>query len=102
MAIVLDTTGHENNIAHVQVELANPFTADLDITSIESSVMSHGISLGTINQTTTFTAGGKKSTMSPDLNLDMNLDPPSVFSVLRVLAVEAGLDTDQVRSFLMN
>ena len=43
-----------------------------------------------------FAAGGKKTSTSPALNLDMNLDPASIFSVTRALAVLAGLDTEQL------
>lgn len=93
---VLTTTGHSDNIAHVTVDLVNPFTADLHITEINSSVKSHGINLGSINQTVQFPATGKKTSSSPALNLDMNLDPPSIFSVTRALAVVAGLDTEQL------
>lgn len=93
---VLSTTGHTNNISHVTVALANPFTAGLQITQITSSVTSHGISLGSIQQNTSFPAGGKATSTSPALELDMNLDPPSIFSVTRALAVDAGLDTEQL------
>ena len=92
----MSTTGHEDNIAHVTVELANPFSADLHITQISSSVTSHGINLGSINQTVTFPAGAKATSKSPSLNLDMNLDPSSIFSVTRALAVDAGLQTEQL------
>ena len=93
---VLSSTGHENNTAHVTVDLVNPFSADLHITQITSSVKSHGINLGSINQGVEFAAGGKKTSTSPALNLDMNLDPASIFSVTRALAVLAGLDTEQL------
>lgn len=57
---------------------------------------SHGINLGSIDQTLSFPADGKKTSTSPAINLDMNLDPPSIFSVTRKLATLAGLDTDQL------
>ena len=65
---VLTTTGHSDNVSHVTVDLVIPFTADLKITEISSTVTSHGINLGTINQTLDdFTASGKKTTTSPRL-----------------------------------
>ena len=94
--LVLDTTGWVNNTAHVTVDLANPFTADLRITQISSTVNSHGITLGSINQDLTFPADGRTTTTSPTIDLDMNLDPATLFSLTRALAVDAGLGTDQL------
>ena len=93
---VLSTTGRTDNISHVTVALANPFTAGLQISQITSSVTSHGINLGSISQNTSFPAQGKATSNSPNLDLNMNLDPPSIFSVTRALAVDAGLDTAQL------
>ncbi|TDL25981.1 hypothetical protein BD410DRAFT_895443 [Rickenella mellea] len=93
---VLPTTGHANDMAHVSVNLANPFTAGLVITKISSSVASHGIKLGTIETTTNFAAAGKKTSASPALDFDMNMDPSALFSVTRALAADAGLETDQL------
>ena len=47
---VLPTTGHADDVAHATVSLANPFTADLVITKVQSSVTFHGITLGTIEK----------------------------------------------------
>lgn len=74
----------------------NPFTADLRITKIKSTVASYGLELGTIEQETTFESKGKSTTTSPDLNLALNLDPATIFTLTRALAVEAGLQTDQL------
>ncbi|KII92866.1 hypothetical protein PLICRDRAFT_102438 [Plicaturopsis crispa FD-325 SS-3] len=89
---VLSTTGRENNISHVTVDLANPFTAGLEITKISSTVSSHGLNLGSIEMNTNFSSPGKQKTTSPLLDLNMNFDPPTLFTLTRVLAVEAGLD----------
>jgi hypothetical protein len=59
-------------------------------------VKSHGIQLGSINQDVSFDASGHSTTTSPDFNLDMNLNPPDIFSVTRKLATLAGLGTDQL------
>ncbi|KAG8833980.1 hypothetical protein FRC17_009762 [Serendipita sp. 399] len=93
---VLPTTGHGNNIAHTQVTLNNPFTSGFTITSVESKVQYRGIQMGTIRQDTTFAAAGKQATTSPNLDLDLNLDPATMFTVLRLLAGEAGLPTEQL------
>ncbi|KIJ38952.1 hypothetical protein M422DRAFT_258368 [Sphaerobolus stellatus SS14] len=93
---ILSTTGVTNHIAHVTVALANPFTGGLTITGINSTVTSHGLTLGTINTDTNFAAEGKKTTASPTLDFDMNLDPPVIFTLLRRLAVQAGQDTTQI------
>ncbi|KAE9401586.1 hypothetical protein BT96DRAFT_918717 [Gymnopus androsaceus JB14] len=89
---VLSTTGITNNISDVTVSLSNPWTADLDITGIESTVSAFGITLGTISSSTNFSSPGKQNATSPTLPLDMNFDPASLFTVTRALAVEAGLD----------
>lgn len=55
-----------------------------------------GIHLGSISMATNFSSAGKDSTTSPNLNLDLNLAPEPLFTVTRRLAVEAGLDTEQL------
>ena len=89
--LVLPTTG-QNNISHVQVTLNNPFSADLHITHIKSTVSSFGIFLGVIDTGTNFHVAGKSSTKSPVLNLTMNLDPPALFTLTRNLAIKARLN----------
>ncbi|KAH7915074.1 hypothetical protein BJ138DRAFT_1122997 [Hygrophoropsis aurantiaca] len=93
---ILSTTFHQNNISHVTVDLVNPFTAGFQITRIVSSVTSHGLNLGSIDTTTNFSAAGKSTTTSPALDLNMNFDPPTLFTLTRVLAVQAGLDPTQL------
>ncbi|KAJ6593726.1 hypothetical protein B0H19DRAFT_32612 [Mycena capillaripes] len=97
---VLSTTGRSSNVSHVTVSLANPFTTPLEITSISSTVSVFGVSLGTINSTTKFTNPGKSTTTSPSLDLDMNFDPATLFSVTRRLALEAGLDVAPLDSIV--
>ncbi|KAI0686332.1 hypothetical protein BC835DRAFT_1523137 [Cytidiella melzeri] len=93
---VLNSTGAGNNISHVTVDLVNPFTAGLKITQVQSIVKSHGINLGTIDQAVTIDATGHQTTTSPDINLNLNLNPPDIFAVTRKLAMLAGLGTDQL------
>lgn len=93
---MLKTTGHANDIAHTIVSLANPFTSDLVITKVQSNVTFHDITLGTIDMPVTFASKSKSTTDSPDLNLAMNMDPAALFTVTRILAGDAGLDTAQI------
>jgi hypothetical protein len=89
---VFPTTGIVNNITHVTVDLANPFTSGITITKISSNVSTFGLSLGTIQFNTDFAAAGKKTTTSPALDLNLNFNPSVMFTVTRALAVEAGED----------
>ncbi|KAG1812612.1 uncharacterized protein BJ212DRAFT_460083 [Suillus subaureus] len=93
---ILPTTFVTNNISQVTVALVNPFTAGFDITSISSNVTSHGLYLGSINTATNFNSAGKSTTKSPVLNMTMNYDPPTLFTLTRVLAMQAGLDPTQL------
>lgn len=92
----MPTTGHENDIARVSVALVNPFTAGLTITGIRSNVSTHGIPLGTIETSTNFACAGKSTTNSPNLDLEMNMDPAALFTATRLCAVAAGLNTEQL------
>ncbi len=94
--LVLPTTGHDNNIARVSVALMNPFTAGLAITGVRSNVSTHGIPLGTIRTSTNFASVGRSTTNSPDLDLNMNMDPTALFTVTYLCAVAAGLSTEQL------
>ncbi|GJJ06156.1 hypothetical protein Clacol_000345 [Clathrus columnatus] len=98
--VVLPSTGHANDIANVKVDLANPFSGDLTITNINSTVTSHGLMLGTIGTATNFNAQGNSTTTSPTLPLVMNLNPPDIFGLLRALATEAGESTQQLDGIL--
>lgn len=74
----------------------NPFTAGLTITGVRSNVSTHGIPLGTIGTSTSFASAGKSTTNSPNLDLEMNMDPAALFTVTRLCAVAAGLSTEQL------
>ncbi|KAG1762129.1 hypothetical protein EDD22DRAFT_1029175 [Suillus occidentalis] len=93
---ILPTTFVTNDISQVTVSLVNPFTAGFDITNISSNVTSHGLYLGSINTLTNFNSAGRSTTKSPVLNMTMNYDPPTLFTLTRVLAVQAGLDPTQL------
>ncbi|KAJ7928639.1 hypothetical protein B0H13DRAFT_1968281 [Mycena leptocephala] len=97
---VLPSTGTSSNVSHVTVALANPFTTPLEVTSISSTISAFGVTLGTINSTTKFNNPGKSTTTSPSLDLDMNFDPATLFSVTRRLALEAGLDVAPLDSIV--
>ncbi|KAH0589321.1 hypothetical protein H2248_005083 [Termitomyces sp. 'cryptogamus'] len=91
---ILSTTGRSNNISHVTVSLANPFSTPLEITKISSKVSSFGILLGNIESNVNFKSAPNSTTESPTLDLNMNFDPSALFTVTRALALEAGLDVD--------
>jgi len=93
---VLPTTGHENNLARVSVALANPFTAALSVTGVRSNVSTLGISFGTIEASTNFTCAGRSTTNSPNLDINLNVDPAALFTVTHACAVAAGLSTEQL------
>jgi hypothetical protein len=84
----------------VTVSVVNPFTSSLLISNIQSTVTSNGINLGTINQATSFEAKGKSTTTSPSLYLDINLNPPDIFTLLHTLAISAGMSTAQIDSIV--
>lgn len=94
---ILNTTGRTDNISHVSVQLVNPFSTPLRITKIQSSVAAFGIPLGSIDTSKSssnfsFSAPSKSTTSSPILDLDMNFQPSVLFTLTRLLAVQAGLD----------
>jgi len=89
---VLTTTGRTNDVAEAIVSLQNPFSAQLDITRIESNVTARGLFIGYIVTDTNFVAAGNSATNSPALPFVLNLYPPTIFSLLRELVLEAGED----------
>src|SRR5260370_29637142 len=80
----------------------NPFTAGLTITGVRSNVSTHGIPLGTIRTTTNFASAGRSTTNSPDLDLEMNMDPAALFTATRSCAVVAGLITAQLDGIMVS
>lgn len=97
---VLPTTGHENNISHVLVTLTNPFNSALSITKVSSTISYQGIPLGSMEQDISFNIAPKSTTTSPELNLNMNFDPAALFTVTRMLALQAGLDVNPLDSIV--
>lgn len=93
---VPSTIGDENNITQVTVDLANPFSADLQITSVSSSIKSYGLDLGSIDMGTDFRSDGNTTTTSQELDLNLNMDPETLFTLTRALAVESGQSTAQL------
>ncbi|BGP00846.1 hypothetical protein RTBOTA2_002159 [Rhodotorula toruloides] len=93
---VLPTTGVTNDFADSTVSLANPFTAPLNIRNIQSNITSFGLFVGSIVTDTNFASAGHSNTDSPTLPFNLNLYPPDIFSLLRALAVEQGMATDQI------
>ncbi|GAA6063179.1 hypothetical protein JCM10212_003114 [Sporobolomyces blumeae] len=93
---VLPTTGVTNDFADATVNLDNPFTTSLQINNIQSNITAYGLFVGSIITNTNFPAAGKAMTDSPTLPFNLNLYPPDIFSLLRALAVDAGLPTEQI------
>ncbi|GAA6027071.1 hypothetical protein JCM8097_006088 [Rhodosporidiobolus ruineniae] len=93
---VLSSTGVSDDFADSTVSLANPFTTQLDVTNIQSNITSYGLFVGSIVTDTNFQAQGKANSDSPTLPFNLNLYPPDIFSLLRALAVDAGLATEQI------
>ncbi|BGP44010.1 hypothetical protein JCM10449v2_008067 [Rhodotorula kratochvilovae] len=93
---VLPSTGIESDFADSTVSLANPFSSALSVTNIQSNITSYGLFVGSIVTDTNFNAVGRASSDSPTLPFNLNLYPPDIFSLLRALAVDAGLSTEQL------
>lgn len=84
--------GRTTNVAGSVVSLNNPFTAPLVITNIQANATARGLYIGAINQNTELNALGKSASISPPMGFGLNLYPPVVFSLLRQLVVDSGMD----------
>ncbi|GAA5897781.1 hypothetical protein JCM8208_000260 [Rhodotorula glutinis] len=93
---VLPSTGYANDLADTTVSLANPFTSALTVTNIQANITSYGLYVGNIVTNTASEFNGRANTDSQTLPFDLNLYPPDIFSLLRALAVDAGLGTEQL------
>ncbi|KAL8280236.1 hypothetical protein RQP46_007350 [Phenoliferia psychrophenolica] len=94
---VLDSTGITSDVANATVTLTNPFSADLLITSVQANVThSSGIYVGNIVTALNWAAKGRAVDVSPTLGFHLNLYPPDLFTLVRLLAIEAGQRTDQL------
>ncbi|CAG8470506.1 8851_t:CDS:2 [Diversispora eburnea] len=85
-----------NVTAQSVVALANPFIAPITILSVNSIITAHGYNLGSISQDRSenpiILPGSGNVTVS-DLPFSLNLDPPTMFGLLRTQAQLANLDT---------
>ncbi|KAF7731541.1 hypothetical protein EC973_009305 [Apophysomyces ossiformis] len=91
------------NVVHVQVKIANPFSAGLTITKVVSAVTYEGMPVGNINQdisSNPIVIPGHGTVDSPPLNMEMNLEPAVVAMLMRDLAVKANLDTHPLDALL--
>ncbi|KAI9304283.1 hypothetical protein BJ944DRAFT_153106, partial [Cunninghamella echinulata] len=89
----------QTGVVNVAVNIANPFTADLSITSVKSSASFNELPVGNIDQDITnnpISVKGHSKTLSPQLNMKMNLDPTAIATLIRGLAVQANLDTKPI------
>jgi hypothetical protein len=81
-----------DNTATTIVNLKNPFSSAMKITSIEGTATSHGIKVADIKANVDITAAGKATTASPPVPLTINMNPSDLLGLLRALAVDAGLN----------
>lgn len=98
--VMNDTT--QTSIVHVQVGIANPFTANITITSVKSAASYHGMPIGNIDQPMNppFNVPGHATANSSDLDMRMNLEPSAVALLLRDLAVRSQMDTRPLDALL--
>ncbi|CDS08956.1 hypothetical protein LRAMOSA10316 [Lichtheimia ramosa] len=93
----------KTGIVNVQVAIANPFSANLSITSVKSAVTYSGMPVGNINQDISnqpFNVPGHATAESQALNMNMNLEPSAVALLLRDLATKMHLDTRPLDALL--
>ncbi|KAI8096238.1 uncharacterized protein BX664DRAFT_323438 [Halteromyces radiatus] len=93
----------QTSIVNVAVSIANPFTAGLAITKVRSAATYKGMPVGNIDQDISnnpFVIGGHATASSPQLNMQMNLEPAAVALLMRDLAVDAHLDTKPLDGLL--
>ncbi|ORX61810.1 hypothetical protein DM01DRAFT_1365756 [Hesseltinella vesiculosa] len=93
----------QTSTVEVSVVIANPFTAGLAISKVQSSATYKGMPVGNINQDISnnpFVIGGHANGTSPQLNMQMNMEPGAVALLMRDLAVDAHLDTNALDALL--
>jgi hypothetical protein len=93
----------QTSIVNVAVTIANPFTAGLAITKVKSAATYKGMPVGNIDQDISnnpFVINGHANGVSPQLNMQMNLQPAAVALLMRDLAVDAKLDTKALDGLL--
>ncbi|KAI8337106.1 hypothetical protein BC941DRAFT_353316 [Chlamydoabsidia padenii] len=101
LTVLPDTV--QTSIVHVSVTIKNPFTAGLAITKVKSAATYKGMPVGNIDQDISnnpFVISGHASGVSPQLNMEMNLEPAAVALLMRSLAVDANLDTKALDGLL--
>ncbi|KAI8343892.1 hypothetical protein BC941DRAFT_342149 [Chlamydoabsidia padenii] len=102
-ALSVLTDSVQTSIVHVSVSIKNPFTAGLAITKVKSAATYKGMPVGNIDQDISnnpFVIGGNSTASSPQLNMQMNLQPAAVALLMRDLAVDAHLDTKALDGLL--
>ncbi|CAO3631253.1 unnamed protein product [Cunninghamella blakesleeana] len=93
----------QTGIVNVAVVIGNPFTAGLAITKVVSAATYKGMPIGNINQDISnnpFVISGHANGTSPQLNMNMNLEPAVVALLMRDLAVDAHMDTKALDALL--
>ncbi|KAI8340946.1 hypothetical protein BC941DRAFT_347764 [Chlamydoabsidia padenii] len=93
----------QTTIVNVAVSIANPFTAGMAITKVKSAATYKGMPVGNIDQDISnnpFVINGHATAVSPQLNMQMNMEPAAVALLMRSLAVDAKLDTKALDGLL--
>jgi hypothetical protein len=102
-ALTVLTDSIQTTVVHVSVEIANPFTAAMTINKVKSAATYKGMPVGNIDQDISnnpFVINGHATAASPQLNMQMNLQPAAVALLMRDLAVDAKLDTKALDGLL--
>ncbi|KAM3579635.1 hypothetical protein VKS41_008087 [Umbelopsis sp. WA50703] len=93
----------QTTVAGTSVTIANPFSAGLSITQVKAAVTYAGMPVGNIDadiSSNPIVVGGKATTPSPSIPIEMNLAPASVALLLRENAQSAGLDLQPIDALL--
>ncbi|CAO3627231.1 unnamed protein product [Cunninghamella blakesleeana] len=101
--LVVPENAPQTGVVNVAVTIANPFTAGLAITAVKAAATYKGMPVGNIDQdisSNPYVIGGHATTASPQLNMNMNIEPAAVALLLRNLALDANLDTKALDGLL--
>ncbi|CAO3627243.1 unnamed protein product [Cunninghamella blakesleeana] len=101
--LVVPENAPQTGVVNVAVTIANPFTAGLAITAVKAAATYKGMPVGNIDQdinNNPYVIGGHATTASPQLNMNMNIEPAAIALLMRSLAVDANLDTKALDGLL--
>ncbi|CAG8543902.1 28606_t:CDS:2, partial [Racocetra persica] len=92
--------GYDGSTTTGIVDMSNPFVAGLNIIAIESTITADDFQLAKVSQSNLNIniPGGK--TITTDLPISLNLDPPTLFGLLRQEAKTKKLNTDVIDTLI--